>query len=224
VPILRTQDFVAGHFQNRADKVENYFFIVSNENGFRLDSLIVRQPWMRRALVETGPLRSGASKVCSPHGDGRRVFTVFFQELPSIGCAFACSRIGRPDNRMLDSRIRETVCLIVDDEPAIREYIGVILQRKGIRSIEAESAIEALRILHQIRGQVDLLISDIQMPGDMDGVDLAHSIKDSFPTLPVILISGYADRVPAGFAFVQKPFMPEKISEAVTRLLIRPRA
>src|ERR1700727_2584297 len=107
----------------------------------------------------------------------------------------------------------DRVSLVVDDEPAIRAYIREILEGQGIRSVEAGTAIEALRTLHKLNGQVDLLITDIQMPGDIDGLDLAYSALNSFPTLPVILISGYADKSPGSFMLIRKPFMPAAMLE-----------
>src|SRR5947209_8597743 len=102
-------------------------------------------------------------------------------------------------------------CLIVDDEPAIRSYLGALLQNKGIQCLQAESAVDALRILQKRHSEIDLIISDIQMPGDMDGVDLAYSVKNLFSFLPVILISGNVDTAPRGFTFVRKPFSVDQI-------------
>jgi DNA-binding NtrC family response regulator len=114
----------------------------------------------------------------------------------------------------------EPVSLIVDDEPSIRAYLREILHSQGIRSVEAGTAIEALKTLHGLKGQVDLLITDIQMPGDMDGLDLAYSAVNSFPTLPVILISGYSDKSTGNFMFIRKPFVPAAILEAVNRVIM----
>lgn len=109
----------------------------------------------------------------------------------------------------------ERICLIVDDEPAIRTYLRVVLNGEGFRCLEAGSAVESLRILQKEGNQIDLLITDVRMLGDMDGIDLAHAVKDSHPSLPVILVSGYAGRNPGGFHFVQKPFMPDAIVKAI---------
>jgi DNA-binding NtrC family response regulator len=63
------------------------------------------------------------------------------------------------------------------------------------------------------------------MPGDMDGADLAYSVRHSFPNLPVILISGYSEEESAKsawnrtFPFIQKPFVPDTILSAVRRAL-----
>ena len=58
------------------------------------------------------------------------------------------------------------------------------------------------------------------MPGDMDGLDLAYSALNSFPTLPVILISGYSDKNPGSFMLIQKPFTAGAILEAVNRAML----
>ena len=118
----------------------------------------------------------------------------------------------------------EPLCLIVDDEPALRTFLRLLLQRRGIQSLEAENAVEALRILHKRGGAIDLLITDIQMPGDMDGVALAYSVKNLFAFVPVILMSGTVGKTPAGFTFVRKPFKVDEIFNAIDKAMIRTRA
>jgi CheY-like chemotaxis protein len=113
-------------------------------------------------------------------------------------------------NRMVDR-----FCLIVDNEPAIRTYLSVVVQCRGIQSIEAENAVEALRILRKPGAQIGLLITAIEMPGDMDGLDLAYSARNSFPNLPVILVSGRIDKAPPGFTGVRKPFKPDAVLKAL---------
>ena len=90
---------------------------------------------------------------------------------------------------------------------------------RGLQSLEAGTAVEALRILQRLGGQIDLVITDIEMPGDMDGIDLAHSVKNSFSALPVIVVSGYNDKAPSGFAVVQKPFTTDAILQAIDRAM-----
>lgn len=114
----------------------------------------------------------------------------------------------------------QRVALIVDDEPAIRAYLREILRSRGFCSVEAGTAIEALRILHKRDGQIDLLITDVQMPGDMDGLDLACTARNSFPNLPVILISGYADKSPGTFILILKPFVPAAMLEAIDQVIL----
>jgi CheY-like chemotaxis protein len=112
------------------------------------------------------------------------------------------------------------VCLIVDDEPTIREYLKAILRGKNLETLEASNAVQALQIAHKVGG-IDLVISDIQMPGDMDGLELARSLKISHPALPVILISGFSDKAADDrFIFIQKPFLPKTILEKIDGLLL----
>lgn len=116
------------------------------------------------------------------------------------------------------------ICLIVDDEPSIREYLRTILQRERIQCLEADSAAQALRIIQKLDGRLDLIVSDIKMPGEMDGIDLAHSVRQSFPAVPVILVSGYADadavkQAAAMFVFIHKPFVLEAILAAVRKVV-----
>ena len=118
----------------------------------------------------------------------------------------------------------DRICLIVDDEPAIRTYLRIILQREQIQSLEADNAAQALSIIHKLGGRLDLIVSDIKMPGEMDGIDLAFSVRNSFPALPVLLISGYGDvesvkHAAANFEFIQKPFVPETILMAVKKMV-----
>jgi DNA-binding NtrC family response regulator len=109
--------------------------------------------------------------------------------------------------------MKERVCLVVDDEPAIRAYLKNILARANVQTLEASNAIQALRILQKAGTGIDLVVTDIEMAGEMDGVDLAHSVRNSHPSLPVILISGRHDGVAGGrFPFVQKP-LPAQVTE-----------
>src|SRR3954447_26031735 len=113
----------------------------------------------------------------------------------------------------------DRVCLVVDDEPVIRKYLQLILQRIGLQSLEAENAVEALRILQKLGAEISLVITDIKMPGDMDGIDLAYSVQNSFASIPVILISGFVDKAPAGFAYLRKPFSADELLKAVDKAM-----
>jgi two-component system cell cycle sensor histidine kinase/response regulator CckA len=114
------------------------------------------------------------------------------------------------------------VCLLVDDEPPIRTFLRAILEAEGFQCLEAESAPDALKVIRRIDGRIDLVITDIKMPGEMDGIDLAQSLRMSYPILPVILISGFADEHSSDhtleeFTFIQKPFAPRAIAEAAAK-------
>jgi two-component system cell cycle sensor histidine kinase/response regulator CckA len=109
------------------------------------------------------------------------------------------------------------VSLVVDDEPAVRKYVSTILRLENFETLEAGDGTHALCLVRELDGDVDLIVSDIQMPNG-DGLILAHAIKSSFPAVPVILVSGNG-KPDSGFEFVQKPFLPSTLIEAVRRLL-----
>lgn len=115
----------------------------------------------------------------------------------------------------------DLICLLVDDEPFVRNYLQDVLKRKHFKCLEAGNAREAMRIVQKLEGRIDLIVSDIKMPGDMDGLDLAHFVRKAFTHLPVILVSGYADdeHDSADFQFVQKPFVPEAILRSVEKAI-----
>ena len=116
----------------------------------------------------------------------------------------------------------ERICIIVDDEPAIRTLLRTILAYRNVQSVEAENAAHALGIVQKLGGSVDLIVSDINTSGEMNGLDLAQSVRNAYPSIPVILISGYEDNA-AGFDLIPKPFAPEAILNAVDRIVsLRP--
>lgn len=109
--------------------------------------------------------------------------------------------------------------LIVDDEPEIRDYYARVLEKCGHTVVSASSAEEALGILSSER--FDLLLSDIQMPGGMSGIQLACEAQKNCPHTKVILSSGGVTRsqVPRGVGFIAKPSTINVIVEEVARVL-----
>jgi DNA-binding NtrC family response regulator len=102
--------------------------------------------------------------------------------------------------------------LLVDDEAGIRALVGKILRREGFLVLEAGSALEALTIASTHAVRIDLLLTDVILPGQT-GFDLAEQMLVALPELKVIYISGYTDdeRVrrgarPPDSRFLQKPF------------------
>jgi two-component sensor histidine kinase/CheY-like chemotaxis protein len=79
--------------------------------------------------------------------------------------------------------------LVVEDEMLLRMRAVGIVEDAGFTPIEAVNADEALAILES-RSDVDLLFTDIQMPGTMDGLRLAHAVHERWPTIKIILVSG----------------------------------
>ena len=101
--------------------------------------------------------------------------------------------------------------LLADDDPQIRAFLKAILTARNYLVDQATDGIDALDMLRNSGGAVDLLITDIKMPR-MDGVALARAVGEMFPAMPVLFISGWAEPVDAPewrnprYAFLLKPF------------------
>jgi CheY-like chemotaxis protein len=97
--------------------------------------------------------------------------------------------------------------LVVEDEVLIRVLIAEELRLEGFSVIEADRADDALTYI-KAGEQVDLVFSDIQTPGSLDGLQLAETLREKYPDIPVILTSGNAPRRHVGImeAFVPKPY------------------
>ncbi|MBZ5580967.1 MAG: response regulator [Acidobacteriia bacterium] len=112
--------------------------------------------------------------------------------------------------------------LIVDDDADFRRAITAVMQRAGFRTLGAESGIDALRLIRDVGESLDLLLADIRMPGEIDGIDVAEFARKAFPTLPVVLMSGSEDlkaRRPHIYGFLSKPFRPDVLLNAVETVL-----
>ncbi|HYM31138.1 MAG TPA: sigma-54 dependent transcriptional regulator [Candidatus Cybelea sp.] len=113
--------------------------------------------------------------------------------------------------------------LLVDDEPKMREVVGVALEEMGYRALTADSGKAALDTLE--REDVDLVLSDLRMPG-MGGRELLAEVKRRKPDMPVILITAYStvkDAVQAikegAFDYIGKPFEIEELTATIANAL-----
>jgi len=118
---------------------------------------------------------------------------------------------------------REAKILVVDDELMIRMYARDILEEAGYTVREAATAAEALRIIADT-GDVGAIVTDIDMPGAMDGLQLAKSIDASMPELAIVIMSGQVlprrDQLPLKATFVAKPFLPDVLLMNVAQALV----
>ena len=108
--------------------------------------------------------------------------------------------------------------LLVEDHALLRVILSRAIAELGCRVIAAGNGDEALRLLTS--GVVpDLVLSDLRMPGEISGMDLARWLLARHPNLPVLLQTGYADVDTAGFAVLRKPFTGEQLTTALVALL-----
>ncbi|MCP2071641.1 UNVERIFIED_ORG: DNA-binding NtrC family response regulator [Pseudomonas lini] len=100
--------------------------------------------------------------------------------------------------------------LVVEDDQTILEFLCEILQEEGFDVEPRESADAALEFLEQSAGDVDLLLTDITMPGMLNGADLANVTGDRWPQIPLLIMSGYETPESAGIkhhaSFIAKPW------------------
>jgi CheY-like chemotaxis protein len=111
--------------------------------------------------------------------------------------------------------------LVVEDDFLVRLDISDELISAGFRVIQAASADEALRVL-QGGVAIDLVLTDVRMPGTLDGVELARRVRAAWPRLKIIMVSGDLPSVPADGSvdlFFAKPYRPAYVSDAVKLLL-----
>ena len=113
--------------------------------------------------------------------------------------------------------------LIVDDQEIVRKLIRVAL--KGATDaafLEAGDAAEALKASREHRGPIDLLVSDVVMPGRMTGTEMAAQLSQTRPETKVLLMSGYAPEALAmepDWGFIQKPFASSEIRRRIGSIL-----
>jgi PAS domain S-box-containing protein len=119
---------------------------------------------------------------------------------------------------------KETI-LAVEDEPTLLEILCSVLQRYRYRVLSATSAVDALRVWDEQEGRIDLLLTDLIMPGRMTGADLVNELRKRKPGLKVIISSGYADDLAGrdlnrgNMRFLPKPYEPHLVAQLVRKTL-----
>jgi two-component system, cell cycle sensor histidine kinase and response regulator CckA len=115
--------------------------------------------------------------------------------------------------------------LLVEDDPVVRHVVRLLLELGGDVVLEAKDGDEALTLSGSHEGTIDLLLTDVMMPG-LSGADVCRRVRESRPGIPTLFISGFYPeavfpdhRLPEAAAFLAKPFMPEELTEAVDDLL-----
>jgi two-component system NtrC family sensor kinase len=144
----------------------------------------------------------GTATVTSTIGRGT-VITLYLprtRELPAAASAQAEPEAAAP---------RAGTALLVEDNPEVAEVAAAYFQQLGYLVKQVANAGEALELLG-CDWKIDLVFSDILMPGGMNGLELGHAIRRLYPAMPVLLVTGYSDSfrdaVQQGFVVLQKPF------------------
>ncbi|VGO16827.1 Sensor kinase CckA [Pontiella desulfatans] len=175
----------------------------------------------------------GFIEVASKVGSG----TTFFIYLPVMNLADdiyhkdkLCT--GTPEEAPKEKKEPQTsaepvggaTILLVEDDPMIRTLVAQTLEMQDFTVLLAEEGWEGVKVARQYKGKIDLLFTDVVMPG-LGGAELAVAAKELYPEIEVLFMSGYSrsqlveEGVPADAAVLEKPFTPDKVVAKVRELL-----
>jgi CheY-like chemotaxis protein len=111
--------------------------------------------------------------------------------------------------------------LVVDDEPLIRMDLAATIEEAGFKVYEAANADQAVELLEEVE-DIKVLLTDVDMPGSMDGVQLAHYARSYWP-VQIIVASGHREiglsDLPPGAVFFAKPLRPTHVVEKLRSML-----
>jgi CheY-like chemotaxis protein len=118
--------------------------------------------------------------------------------------------------------LHQPVVLLVEDEPLVRTLQVDILRDAGFWVVEAQDADEAFETLKR-RGDVRLVLTDVDMPGSLDGFEFARLVAQGWPEVGVLVISGKAapqeGDMPANAIFMAKPIRPAALVEQIEQIM-----
>jgi len=158
----------------------------------------------------------GAITLQSEVGQGT-TFRIYLPVSPKVATLLADSSRNRTSGA--------GTILLVEDEPAVRTLVKNILQDSGYQVLEASHGIEALQKFRTLVEPPDLILTDVVMP-QMSGVELIRQVRQYQANIKVLYMSGYSDHpalkhdVLTGTAFLQKPFSPWGLTDAVRQVLV----
>ena len=117
---------------------------------------------------------------------------------------------------------RRLVVLVVEDEPLLLIDAVDLVTEAGFEAIGVKNADEAIRVLES-RDDIRIVFTDVNMPGSMDGIRLAHAVRNRWPPIEIIVTSGLTlanvqELLPERGVFFPKPYTPAQVASALHRL------
>jgi DNA-binding NtrC family response regulator len=116
--------------------------------------------------------------------------------------------------------------LVAEDDDTVAELVTHMLEALGYQSSRVPDAAMALAVVEAGETSIDLLLSDMVMPGEMSGLDLAHAIKRLDTGLPIVLMTGYSDAAASaaaeGIDLLVKPYTLEALGNTLRNAIIAP--
>jgi CheY-like chemotaxis protein len=117
---------------------------------------------------------------------------------------------------------RRPVVLLVEDEQLLRMDAVEMISSAGFDVVEAANADDAIEIL-EVRRDIVVVFTDIQMPGSMDGLKLARAVRGRWPPIKIVATSGLVDvgekDLPEGGRFLAKPYSPDELAGVLHDLI-----
>jgi two-component system, response regulator PdtaR len=120
------------------------------------------------------------------------------------------------------SQIGKKAILVVEDEVLVRLATREGVEAAGFQVHDAHDADEAIQLL-EAHPDIGLIFTDVDMPGSMDGVKLAHYVRNRWPPVKIIVTSGFKnvtpEQLPTGSIFLSKPYLPEQLRHKIEFLI-----
>jgi two-component system cell cycle sensor histidine kinase/response regulator CckA len=141
------------------------------------------------------------------------------------------TKVDQPETAAVEGprgpRATKGTILLVEDETNVREFAAAVLQQEGYTLLQAKSAENALEVWQWHSARVDLLLTDVVLPGELSGIDLGDSLQEERPSLKVVLTTGYSRESVTPKAggkplfVLSKPYTPRALLQAVHDALAR---
>lgn len=219
-------------------KPGNYVLLRFNDNGSGMSAAIqehVLEPFFTTKAKEKGTglglsmvygfmqRSSGYIKIYSEEGIGTTIFLYF----PAVLSPSKTPIITEQHEPAATDTWRgsETV-LVVEDEPDLLELTVIVLEKLGYNVLTADSAAQAMTVLDRCSQRVDLLFSDVVMPGGMDGFALAAVVRAQQPGIRVLLTSGFTGNellpdgsATSGWPILNKPYSQQELAKNIREIL-----
>ena len=124
--------------------------------------------------------------------------------------------------RQTNEETSPRLVLVIEDEALVREHAVILLEECGFAVADFGSADEALPFVESKDGEIDVIFTDVRLPGRLDGLGLAKIVAERWPRIPLVITSGKDaksdPRLPRGVTFLPKPWLPLDVLAHVDRV------
>jgi DNA-binding NtrC family response regulator len=126
------------------------------------------------------------------------------------------NNVGFPELANTEVNMSNFIAVVVEDDPIQRTFLADLLKEEGLEVVECASAEAAELVLVATGPELRALITDVNLAGDMSGLELAQYAKRKCPRMNVVMVSGRSvPYVPHGAHFLMKPYLPKEMLKAV---------